>query len=66
MRFLHIINAVYSQPWLILPSYHANIRRIVKERMLTNGAQWAKDREGVDCSGEAVALPSMRVVDGIA
>jgi signal peptide peptidase SppA len=66
MRFLHIINAVYSQPWLILPSYHANIRRIVKERMLTNGAQWAKDREGVDFSGEAVALPSMRVVDGIA
>jgi signal peptide peptidase SppA len=66
MRFLHIINAVYSQPWLILPSYHANIRQVVRERMLTTGAQWAKDRDGTDLSGEAVALPSMRITDGIA
>jgi signal peptide peptidase SppA len=67
MRFLNIIYAVYSQPWLILPSYHANIRRVVRDRLLTTGAEWkAQDREGVDFSGEAVALPSMRIVDGVA
>lgn len=67
MRFLHIIHAVYSQPWLILPSYHANIRRVVRDRLLTTANRWkAQDREGVDLSGDAVTLPSMRVVDGIA
>ena len=63
MRLLHVINAVYSQPWLILPSYHANIRRVVQTHLLDRNAG---PREGEDFSGNAVELPGMVIEDGIA
>lgn len=63
MRFLHIIHEVYGRPWLILPSYHANIRRVIHARLLNPEA---KKREGTDISGEAVELPQMLIEDGIA
>ncbi len=67
MRFLHIIHAIYYQPWLILPSYHANIRQLIQKRLMTTGGEWrAQDREGVTLSGDAVPLPSMTITDGIA
>jgi signal peptide peptidase SppA len=60
MQLIHIINAVYTKPWLILPSYHATIRQVVRNHL--NGLR--PSAEALGFFGED--LPDISFVDNIA
>lgn len=64
MKYSHIIQAVFYQPWLITPGAHASIRRLVQAHLIN---EVPNQREGVDICGDAVQLDSMEIdSDGIA
>lgn len=63
MRLQHVLQQLYSQPWLIAPETHALIVKLVEAHAGdTDGAI----REGEGVCGEAVSLEQMEVIDGIA
>lgn len=67
MRYQHIIEAVYHQPWLITPQGHAAVRALVESHLAESAMQFeAAKREGVGPCGENVELEQMEIIDGIA
>jgi signal peptide peptidase SppA len=62
MNLPHILHAVDCEPWCILPSAHAAVRRIVQERFLA--ANPTPPDRGQDWCGNA--LESMQVSGGLA
>lgn len=67
MRLERILRAVRNEPWLILPSSHANICQILDWKLKMTAAEFdAKKREGEDVSGGTIELASMVIEDGIA
>lgn len=63
MTHTHLLNAVFSQPWLVTPSAHNAVANLVKAHVFN---PQAKQREGTDICGGAVQLESMTVEDGVA
>src|ERR1043166_1875230 len=67
MRLERILHAVYNEPWLVLPSSHANIRHLLDLKLKLSPQDFAmRQREGEGVSGEKVELPSMVVDEGVA
>lgn len=68
MRLQHIIQAVFSEPWLIQPETHAVIRELVQTKLIDGSpAEFFARDPGKGLCGEAVAVPEMEVMDnGIA
>lgn len=67
MKFAHIIDAIHNEPWLIKPSAHASICKVVEWRMGMTADEWqARKREGETISGDKVELDSMTIQRGIA
>lgn len=64
MRYEHILRALHGEPWLILESGHDAISSLVYDRLLTS--EPIVQREGSDICGNAVELPQMEVIDGVA
>jgi signal peptide peptidase SppA len=64
MKFQHILQKVYHEPWLITPGAHAAIVALVETRILN--AEPRAEREGTDFCGEKVELEQMEVINGIA
>lgn len=63
MTHTHLLNAVFSQPWLVTPSAHNAVANLVKAHVFN---PQAKQRDGTDICGGAVQLESMTVEDGVA
>jgi len=61
VRYPHVIEAVYFQPWLITVAGHAAVAHLL-ESHLADTAQ----REGTDVCGSAIDMEQMQIVDGIA
>jgi signal peptide peptidase SppA len=61
VRYQHIIEQVYFQPWLITEAGHAAIAHLL-ESHLADSAQ----RQGTDFCGAALELEQMQIIDGIA
>ena len=67
MKLQNLIREVYYEPSLIAPSAHASIRRLLEARLgETLADPQAAQRQGEDWCGEAIDLPSMEIIDGIA
>lgn len=64
MKFQHILQKVYHEPWLITPGAHASIVALVESRILNPEPK--SEREGTDYCGEKVELEQMEVINGIA
>lgn len=64
MKFQHILQKVYHEPWLITPGAHSSIVALVESRILNT--EFKAEREGVDFCGDKVELPQMEVVNGVA
>jgi signal peptide peptidase SppA len=64
MKFQHILQKAYHEPWLITPGAHASIVALIETRILDAGPR--AEREGTDYCGEKVELAQMEVIDGIA
>lgn len=64
MKYQHILQKVYHEPWLITPGAHSAIVALVESRILNT--DFRAEREGTDFCGEKVELPQMEVIDGIA
>jgi signal peptide peptidase SppA len=63
MKLTRVIDALENQPWLIVPSAHDGIRRLVQLKLSGGLAQ----RDGTDICGEAVEVEQMQIrEDGIA
>lgn len=66
MRYQHIIEAVYHQPWLITASGHAAIRSLIESHLAQTATDVKAQREGEGPCGEHVELDQMQIIDGIA
>lgn len=65
-RFVHVLHQLNHAPWLLLPSYHSNIRAVVEARAAMTAAEWAAERRpGIGISGEKVEVPQAVKRDGI-
>jgi signal peptide peptidase SppA len=64
MRYQHILQAVYAEPWLIKPQAHAVIRDFLSRRLAEDGPP--KRPDGVDFCGDAVEVDQMENMDGVA
>lgn len=62
MKLQHLIQQIYHEPALITPAAHAAIRSILESRLLGE----TEAREGTDICGDAVEIPGMEIIDGIA
>lgn len=62
MMLEYLIRKVFHEPSLITPGAHASIRQLLESKMLSG--EFA--RNGTDMCGEAVALPGLAIIDGIA
>lgn len=61
MKYAHILQAVFSEPWLITAAAHTSIRQIVKAHVLDPAA---RTRTGSDMCGGEVELESMTITEG--
>ena len=61
MKLQHLIQQVYYEPSLITSAAHAAIRSLIEHRLVGDEA-----RQGTDYCGDAVEIPGMEIVDGIA
>lgn len=66
MRYQHVIEAVFHQPWLITSQAHASIRTLIESHLAQTALDVRVAREGEGPCGEAVELEQMQIVDGIA
>lgn len=71
MRFQHVLNAVFHQPWLITPAAHATIREIVMRHVRAGQFPEAKASGGIlaarptkDWTGQPIQ--QMEIENGIA
>jgi signal peptide peptidase SppA len=64
MKFQHILQKVYHEPWLITPGAHAAIAALVESRIVNS--QPRSEREGTDICGDKVEIQQMEISDGIA
>jgi signal peptide peptidase SppA len=62
----HQILAALSGPLLITPESHASIFKLFTDHARLSPAEFQATREGVDFCGEAVELPQMEIIDGVA
>lgn len=62
MKLSHVLDAVHNKPWLISPSTHANISKVLDAKISGTLAQ----REGVDVCGEVVEMDQMECENGVA
>lgn len=64
MKYQHILQKVYHEPWLITPGAHASIVALIESRILN--AEPRSEREGTDYCGDKVEVEQMEVRNGIA
>jgi signal peptide peptidase SppA len=62
MRYAHIIEQLYTKPWLITAGSHKAIRDLITNRLKNTHIQ----RDGEGPCGEQVELESMAIEEGIA
>ena len=60
MRYQHVIEQVYFQPWLITEAGHAAIVHLLESHLADT------QREGTDPCGAAVEMEQMQIIDGMA
>jgi len=61
VRYQHIIEQVYFQPWLITEAGHAAITHLLESHLAET-----VQREGKDICGAAIDLEQMQIIDGMA
>ncbi len=66
MRYQHIIEAVFHQPWLITAQAHSAIRSLVESHLAQSVLDVRAAREGEGPCGQHVELEQMQIIDGIA
>lgn len=66
MKYQHIIQAVYFEPWLIKPAAHAAVRALLESHLAETAQNVLAQREGKGICGEKVELDQMEIIDGIA
>lgn len=66
MRLMHILQAVYNQPWMVLPDVHHRIQQLVDLKLKTTKAEFQSRDRVVEICGDKVTLDSMSIKDGIA
>jgi signal peptide peptidase SppA len=63
MRFQHILQAIYSEPWLIKPQAHGVIREFMARRLA--GDQPPKREDGEFCGDKVEVAQAEEIKDGV-
>lgn len=66
MRLPQILQTLTEEPLLITPSAHASLLKLFEDHRTLSAEQFKAQREGVDICGDAVDVPQMEVINGVA
>ena len=66
MKYHQIIAALTEEPLLITPAAHSSLFNLFQEHRSFSKEDFKALREGTDYCGEAVEIPQMEIIDGIA